>query len=87
MAINMMCINSNCKHYWEDNCMKNMNEERLEIDANGQCITFEEGISELYNCQHSENGKCMHSSSRGELDCNGTDAEQDKCTVYNEMEI
>gem|GEM_PF-2414243 len=48
MAINMMCMNSKCKHYWEDNCMRNINEERIEIDENGKCETFEEGISELY---------------------------------------
>lgn len=49
MAINMMCMNSECKHYWEDNCMKNINEERIEIDENGKCETFEKGISDLYN--------------------------------------
>lgn len=53
MAINMMCENSECKHYWEDNCMRNMNEERINIDASGTCTTFEEGVNELYK---QENG-------------------------------
>lgn len=48
MAVNMMCTNSNCVNYWEDNCMKNINEERIEINAEGICETFEEGISPLY---------------------------------------
>lgn len=48
MAINMMCMNSKCKFYWEDNCMRNMNEERIEINENGKCETFETGISEWY---------------------------------------
>ena len=48
MAINLMCVNDKCKHYWEDNCMVNMREERLEIDENGKCITFEPGVNECY---------------------------------------
>lgn len=53
MAINIRCENSECKHYWEDNCMRNMLEERIDIDSNGTCITFEEGVNDLYN---QENG-------------------------------
>ena len=48
MAINMMCMNDKCKYYWEDNCMRNINEERIEIDESGKCETFEEGVNELY---------------------------------------
>lgn len=48
MAINMMCMNSKCRFYWEDNCTRNLNEERIEIDETGKCETFEEGVSELY---------------------------------------
>lgn len=49
MAINMMCMNSKCKYYYEDNCTRNINEERIEIDENGVCETFKEGVSEWYN--------------------------------------
>lgn len=48
MTINMMCMNDNCKYYWEDNCMKNLNEERIVIDTAGKCETFEKGVSEWY---------------------------------------
>jgi len=48
MAINLMCMNGNCKFYWEDNCTRNLNEERIEIDENGKCETFEEGESDWY---------------------------------------
>lgn len=48
MAINIMCLNNECKHYYEDNCTKNINEERIEIDENGQCKTFEKGVSDWY---------------------------------------
>jgi hypothetical protein len=48
VAINMMCMNSRCKYYWEDNCTRNINEERIEIDENGKCETFELGESEWY---------------------------------------
>ncbi|MEG2289935.1 MAG: hypothetical protein RSA29_02705 [Clostridium sp.] len=48
MAINMMCMNDKCKYYYEDSCTRNINEERIEIDENGKCETFELGISEMY---------------------------------------
>lgn len=48
MAINMMCMNSECAYYWEDNCMKNINEERIEIGEDGKCETFEKGVSTMY---------------------------------------
>lgn len=48
MAINMMCMNSKCRFYWEDNCTRNINEERIEIDETGKCETFEEGTSDWY---------------------------------------
>ncbi|APQ78613.1 MULTISPECIES: hypothetical protein [Clostridium] len=48
MAINMMCMNSKCKYYWEDMCSKNVNEEMMVIDINGKCKTFEEGVSDWY---------------------------------------
>lgn len=48
MAINMMCMNSKCKYYWEDNCTRNIEEERIVIDFDGKCETFEEGVSEWY---------------------------------------
>lgn len=51
MAINMMCTNSRCVNYWEDNCMKNLNEERIEINEIGLCETFEPGISPMYEGQ------------------------------------
>ncbi len=44
----MMCANSRCVNYWEDNCMKNLNEERIVINEVGLCETFEEGISPMY---------------------------------------
>ena len=48
MAINMMCMNSSCKYYWEDNCTRNIDEERIEINGSGNCETFEEGVSDWY---------------------------------------
>lgn len=48
MAINMMCMNDKCKYYWEDSCVRNLNEERIEINEDGKCETFEEGICDWY---------------------------------------
>ncbi len=55
MATNMMCMNSKCKYYWEDCCTRNLEEERIDVDVNGVCITFREGISDYYqmcNCKY-----------------------------------
>ena len=49
MAINMMCMNTECKYYWEDNCTRNLQEKRIVIDEFGKCETFEIGISDFYN--------------------------------------
>lgn len=86
MAINMMCMNSECKYYWEDNCMRNMQEERIEINEEGKCETFEKGVNELYNCHFSENGKCIHCQSQGKFECNGTDDDKVKCSYHSEVE-
>jgi hypothetical protein len=48
MAINMMCTNDKCVNYWEDNCMKNIHEERININDEGMCDTFEEGVNPMY---------------------------------------
>jgi hypothetical protein len=65
--------------------MRNIYEKRIEIDEDGKCETFQEGVSELYNCEWSQDGKCKHCWSNGELDCKGTDAEKAKCMEFNEM--
>lgn len=51
MAINIMCMNDKCEYYYEDNCMKNLNEERIEINETGRCETFKEGTNELYELE------------------------------------
>lgn len=48
MAINMMCMNTKCKYYYEDSCQRNLEETRIEIDESGKCITFKEGLSDYY---------------------------------------
>lgn len=55
MGINMMCMNSKCEHYWEDNCMRNINEERIEIDENGICQTFKIGLNPIYEIENKLN--------------------------------
>lgn len=54
MAINMMCMNNKCKYYWEDSCARNLNEERIEINEDGKCETFEEGICDWYEIETHE---------------------------------
>ncbi|MBN3380927.1 hypothetical protein, partial [Clostridium botulinum] len=43
------CENSNCKHCFEDSCMKNMNKEMISIDNTGRCVDFEKGVNEIYS--------------------------------------
>ena len=37
-------------------------------------------------CNYSDDGKCMHFYSEGELKCNGTKDEQGNCLIYNEAD-
>lgn len=48
MAINIMCMNSKCKYYFEDNCTRNIMEEYIQFDENGKCRTQEAGESDWY---------------------------------------
>lgn len=67
MAINLMCTNSKCKFYWEDNCVRNLNEERIEINEYGLCETFEVGVSELYSAEEECNKNETHEEVYAEL--------------------
>ena len=55
VAINMMCMNTECKYYWEDNCQRNLEEKRIDIDECGKCITFEPGRCEYYKLSEEDN--------------------------------
>lgn len=46
--MNLMCLNTSCKHYYEDSCMKCLGGERIELDYHGKCTTFELGKNEVY---------------------------------------
>lgn len=72
MAINMTCWNSNCKHYFEDLCMKNLSEEHIHINENGNCETFEHGINEGYSWEDTivANGRVLAKI---------TDSSEDEC--------
>lgn len=48
MAINMMCMKSGCKYWYEDSCTRNLQGKRIEINVNGCCETYEEGESDWY---------------------------------------
>jgi hypothetical protein len=69
MAINMMCMNSKCKFYWENCCTQNMDEKRIVINANGTCTTFEAGVSDWY--RQEENCKKL-SGNCSECECGET---------------
>ena len=54
MAINIMCMKSNCKYYWEDSCTRNLKDERIVIDADGLCNTYENGKSDWYKEENND---------------------------------
>lgn len=37
------CLNTNCKHFYEDNCMRIFEEKTVDISENGQCENYEKG--------------------------------------------
>lgn len=51
-------LNTDFKHYFEDNCMKFFEENTLNISNDGKCEDFETGEYEEY--KHTENRRCKH---------------------------
>jgi hypothetical protein len=75
LAINMMCMNSKCKFYWEDCCTLNMDEKSIVINASGTCTTFEAGVSDWY--KHEESCKKLEGNC-SECECGDTCLLRDK---------
>lgn len=44
----IFCMNSNCKHYFEDSCLLFYEKETIEISYEGKCNSFKKGINEAY---------------------------------------
>lgn len=44
----IFCLNTNCKHCFEDNCVKFFEESKLNISVDGNCEDFENGKNEGY---------------------------------------
>lgn len=44
----IFCLNAKCKHYFEDNCTKFFEKNKLNISAGGKCEDFEMGMNEGY---------------------------------------
>ena len=39
----IFCLNSDCKHYYEDNCMKILETNTVNISEDGMCADFKAG--------------------------------------------
>lgn len=48
MVRGIFCLNSSCKHYFEDSCMHIFQKDTVSIDEDGKCTTFEIGVNEGY---------------------------------------
>lgn len=44
----IMCVNVNCKHYFEDSCTLALNGKIIHLDAYGRCEEFERGENDMY---------------------------------------
>lgn len=44
----IFCLNSRCKHYFEDNCTEFFQKHHLNISNDGKCKDFEEGENDGY---------------------------------------
>lgn len=60
IRVEICCWNSECKHYWEDMCLKGWKKnEIMFLDRNGKCRQFEKGRNEAYDyCEESEGEDC-----------------------------
>lgn len=45
-AINVSCLNSECKHYYEELCMSVLNGESITLNCESECCNFEKGVNE-----------------------------------------
>ncbi len=52
MIRGIFCLNSECKHYFEDNCMHILEKDTISIGKDGKCDTFEKGIHPGYQQGH-----------------------------------
>jgi hypothetical protein len=77
-------MNGDCKYYWEDNCMKNLNEERIIINSTGECETFEEGVSEWYELEEQYKNEHKETLKREYDPCECCDNNQLDTCVYIE---
>jgi len=48
------CENTECKHYFEDNCILNLDRKMICIDREGKCESFEQGKNEGYVAETKE---------------------------------
>lgn len=48
MVRGVFCLNTRCKHYFEDTCIHILTKDVITVGEYGKCETFEEGVSEYY---------------------------------------
>ena len=54
MSSYIHCENTECKHYFEDNCILNLDRKMICIDREGKCESFEQGKNEGYVAETKE---------------------------------
>lgn len=44
----IFCLNSKCKHYFEDSCVKILQDDSIDVSEGGRCVSFEAVVCEGY---------------------------------------
>jgi hypothetical protein len=44
----IFCLNSKCKHYFEDSCVKILENDSIDVSEDGRCVSFVPGVCEGY---------------------------------------
>lgn len=77
MALNLSCWNNQCKFYYEDSCVKHLNNETIYLNFDGQCTNFQRGKNESYKESEAKKMLCEKSYIDGTLTSLDTD-----CRMY-----
>ena len=65
------CENVSCKHYYEDSCVLDLNDEMICIGSSGQCENYECGRSDFYDALEtlSRCDSCIYNDEALSVEC------------------
>ena len=92
------CWHHKCKHYFEDNCIKDQSGKLVHLDGNGQCVDFDNGLFEGYLYLNNgeklddlfyftNDGFCKYKARRAERDFIITNKEENFVEYYSAIVV